>query len=677
MSGGGHNHKPHAPHITADKPAALPGRGERLTGQENLEQHRAFVLEKHQEHAKPYFETAKSLFAAQRSIPTPEAKLVEFKQIDGGKALLEAMNTTTGTFNENDNTFMGYMQAMTMQKFAEAKVNLDALDASPNGDIPAVQEERLANRFGSLGEKVRQITDKQHQQQTKLDDLKAVSTLETAAEKAERLAKIDTLEREVASYKEQAEVLDTYRGKLWDATNALPAGNEADNFFRLTEDAKTLRLKGDVPSDALINAITEARQKLNTAYEFRVAETNAFQVMALYEQRIPNDVSQLEPDAAITETWKKQPSWPASEMLEAELRAHNDRQDYLYALETDLAHASNKEAFWNATIPRKLARIALKGTMRATHGVYSAYDKHQQKRFTARDVTRKPGETDREFDARRRPWSNKAIERDRRRRPGRRSRLEKLKSAAGSDRAKYEEARDAYLDEKLKYIIDDNTLSDSEVFRIRTQAAVEENSRMITLTNEHARKSGMGYANWLVHERLNGWQKLAVAASITAIGGPGMLALTLAGYAGSRADHAMRGKMGKRDNAEAWKKKMEAGLAKEGHKRLKRTLGGRDMTLETMRGLAYDQKFLTMKEINAYLGGHYNKALAGEMARRIVGPAVGFAALGGISNLDKLWIIDSFPSPMGLLETLDEATTPTTPDGSYGARAMSQRIGMN
>lgn len=673
MSAGAKN-KPHSPQITANTVGALPGRGEKIPGQETLEHHRAYILGKHQENAKPYFEAAYGLQRAQSSIPTPEAKMVEFEQIDGVKGLLEAMNHTTGEFDANDNLFLGYMNIMGMQKQAEARVNTDVLDASPDGDIPVTQEERLANRHSFLGEKVRQITDKQNAQQTKIDALKAVNSLETTAEKAHRLAEIETLEREVALYKDQVDVVDTYRGKIWDATQPLPTGNEADNFFEVTEDAKILRANGEEPSAALLEEIRVAKAKLEAVMEFRVAELNMYQVMAVYEGRIPNDVEQLEPDSAIAETWQKQPGWPASEKLEAQLREHNDRQDYLYALEMDLTHASDKHAFWNATIPRKLANVALSGLKGASYGTYSAFDKFQQKRYKPRNVTRKPGETDAELAARRQPHSAKAMDRERARRPRRHRRLEKMKPTSHSE--KYEAARDAYLDEKLKGIFEDVTLSDSEKFGIQSYAAVEESDRMMKLTNEHTRKSAMGQFNWLLHERMSTPQRLLAGAALTIIGGPGMLAFGLATYAGSRADHKMRGKMGKGGNSDAWVKKMTAGLAKESHARLKQNVGN-NMSLERMRGLEYDQKFLTMKEINAYLSGHYNKAVAGEMARHLVGPAVGTAALTGMYNLDKLAVANWLPDPSGLLDILDEATTATEPGSDYGARAMSNRIGMN
>lgn len=690
MSGGGHGHKPHPPKITVSEVDALPGRGERIPGQDTLEHHRAYVLEKHRENAKPYFETAFGLQRAHSSIPTPEAKMVGFEQIDGAKGLLEAMNHTTGQFDPYDNLFLGYMNLTGMKMQAEAHVNLDAFDATPNGDIPTNRNAALDLRFDSVGKLAGKITKKQGDNIVEIAALrqKGETDLESSAEKAARLAKISQLQQENQSLVGQAEVLNTYKTRLFDRDDYYPAGNEADRFFDATEDAKIIRANGEEPSAALLEEIRVTKANLEEAMKFHADEANAFQVMAIYDGRIPNDVSQLEPDEAIMNTWNKQPGSPASEKLEAELRKHNDEQDFLYALETELNLSSEKYAKQNSTLVRKAMGAVAFGAASTRYGAHKAIRNYRRKRSLPRNVTRKPGETDAELAARRNPHPNRGLrqrkneseidfrERLKRHNERQAARAAKRPERPVSKRERYELARDAYLDEKLKHIADDITLSDSEVFNIQSHHAVEENARMIKLTNEYAKKSVMGNINWLVHERMSTPQRVLAGAVITAIGGPGMLAFALAGYAGSKADNATRGKMGKWGNQEAWKKKMTAGLAEQSHNRLRATVGG-NFTRENMQGLEYDQKFLTMKEINEYLGGHYNKAVAGEMSRRLIGPAVGFASLGGLNNLDKLWVIDSFPNPMDLLDTLDEATTPTTPDGSYGARAMSQRIGMN
>lgn len=566
-----------------------------------------------------------------------------FELQDGTAELIKLSSLVTEgrTPTVNDKEVFGYIDTLRDHNVAESRVNVDLLES----DLGVANPPRSRRAVPGSVEDVRDRANNRAQ-----NVLTAHDRLLLEHGEAQRAGDFEKM----ATLKDEVNQLWSYHTQLKEQLSGKPKGTEVANFvgsFLAEEDLAARNASANKLHDQALVTVG-AREKMHAAEHWLQTEADALKVLGRFFPATPHDATAentpLDPRLEVAR------QLPADQQ-EAVRAQHAQEQERLTGIREELQESREAYANRNSTLFKRLVGgVALRGLK---VGVY-----HARKAKQNRDANLKTNDKmspdkrasiiARRSEARRRDAPEKPI----------------------SEKERYRMAAEAYYDEVNKNLLANPEMTNEQRGQLRAQAAVNEMRELRIETNRRAKNTMIGKANrWMMEHKKT---TIAIALGVTAVTGGwgGLLVgakLSAALLGSAKLDTMMRGKMAEDGK---W---LEHSI--EDMKR--HAAGGGDFNSMMEKGI-----------------NKYRLAVAGEMGKRAVSAAGGgllWANLGipavldaGSSLFDYTFDSKTYSSPFnrlipdsnpfaGIWDTLDEATTRTTPDGSYGARAMSNRIGMN
>lgn len=635
MSGGGHN--------TAPSPARHAHEVPHFAGEADLTPE-ALINSA----SNPYAEQG---YGLQQAMGRNQANLQgtgkSFQLQDGVPELLRLADLVREgrSPSPKDDEVLGYVNTLTQNNDAESRVNIGLLEQ----DLGISTPRRARNATPGSAQDIRDRANNRAQNVLIARD----SVLREHAE-AQQRGDFAAM----ASLQEQASTLWNYHTNLKEKLTQRPDGTEVSNFTGsfLAEEALAGAGASQGQRGAQAQITGQALAKMHTAESWLQTETKALQTLGRFFPATPANVTaeNTPPDPDLVRVSQLTP-----DQQRAVQEQHDRERGRLAGVRKELQESREAYADRNSTLFKRIGGSALRALKVGVHYAKTAKHNRDINLQTNDNMSpeKKAAIIARRATARRQGAPEKPI----------------------SEKERYRNAANAYYEEVAREAWASPGLTNEQRSQLRGQAAANEMKELRIETNRRAQNTMIAKANrWMLEHKKT---TIAIALGVTAVTGGwgGLLVgakLSAALIGSAKLDTMMRGKI-KHDDK--WL----------------------EHATENMKDIANrggDFNAMMEKGINKYRG-----AVALEMGKRALSTAGGGFLMAnwgipaaidaggsmfdymfdsktydGISGPFNRLIPDiSIPSASDIWETMDEATTPTTPDGSYGARAMSQRIGMN